>query len=576
MTKPMSLSQRPIKVTLKEIFRKEFHIEVTYSDLDGKNYTVLFYEKADSVSMSAGKIFYSRDQETWAFTPTHPFAIAKRICQSSTPDKINQPSVIIRDTNFHCRLYPISLSGRHFACIKKNALYYFEITADDNLEQLFFPNLEVKRAIIVMLSHEQKTFAVIGEYEAKIFQFSKNKIDEIKHIKFQPHTNENQDWMHLKNSVTLQENRYVLLTGPQPRLSSKHFLLLDLEKASYQWLIPNGYHYFAYEPYTFATFSSPYIIIFSFRHIAVFNTKNIHKPDFFKIPDEKFYFPQTRDYEPCHVVAWPYDQERGQLWAIALKDHFSIKLILVKFKEGCDLEKIRDIDVIDHTEPFSMFLVNNLLYYHKIGSIKKDCKNPEGHSAQLLAYNPETDSISVINPDDNPYKISMLGSHLGIIAEDSLQTCLTPFPESKKSLTETEIIADTCRMFSMDLVHLIASFLSPAEFPLGKSVPPAEIKRSAKEQGVLDKLDFFLAETKDDKKVNNILRNLKTKLLCDIGYRREIINEAVLAPSLSKAKTGWFKMFRPKVQTRYQISQFLDEAWRECDELDKTERKKQP
>lgn len=130
---------------------------------------------------------------------------------------------------------------------------------------------------------------------------------------------------------------------------------------------------------------------------------------------------------------------------------------------------------------------------------------------------------------------------------------------------ELTAVKDACHLFSLDIIKLIVSYVITSLHAW--SLPDADIKRSPQDTLLLAKLDRLLVATRNDPRVNEVLKDLRAKLIFRLGSYRECADESDrYSYQLDKAKRQTIKKyFFEKTRIRREVNDFLDEV-RRCDE----------
>lgn len=548
------------------------------------------------------QVYYVDDSGIWTFIPAKPFAI----CRQIYPSRNNISALFCRENQlyyqlaghedtlqcdinqlpiekqrlivmassglvFDIRFTPVSLSGRHFACHNGKELLFITLKDQYKLQCLRFPyNSASVFYQFCAFNHEQNCFLLIEENRVRFLQFTENEIHESAAIQMKD-SGLSLGTFYNRQAFSVMDGRHFIMHNNR---DGSRLLLIDLMKGESRNIYPkNLYH----PNWRSITKSGSYLIITGEDLILVFHQDNCVNKNFFAIPDAEFHIPGV-----CNVVAWPYDPERGQLWAIA---HYGsnhkyqyrprAKLILARYKQGHPLEKIMDIEAgLGIDEPCSLFIANNLLYFQHV-------REDVFHNTYAAAFDPENNCIWPYKKIPRVYQGH--GTPFGAYFFGQRDMEIVPYPTAENFLFELQALADALPFFSMDLVKIAASYLGYYIFQQSKSVPPADIIRTPEETAMLAKVDTCLDQTKNDKSVHAALRKLKTRLLCRTLSYRDCIREVEdacedLKPidtSVNPPPSFWFFGFfstpavrenSPLLQKRKEVRLLLDEI-RGCDKL---------
>lgn len=582
----MSLCRKPVKVSI--IPRRHYYDSPKIGVEFDPRFYCCYDEAATHAVLFGDKVYYSKNDEIWTFTPTESrMVFSRRIlkmtshitalfidevgnslclqlqeggkiyrCDTNPKDKSKQPGMVLRDMRFGSdttimsAIFPVSSSGKHFAYVSQEALYFYSLNDQEQINEKVIPIPELRQSSYTMitLSDEQNKFLLIGNHfqntklQAYIFQFSPEKLELIDQFQLENYPNQRVDDI---TGIALVGGEYVLLENPNCS-ALDYYRVLDVKAKAIRTDFPAGDRN---KHYGQVIFSSPYLIFYSSYKITVFDSKEIASEDFLSIATAEAVIDMSSRL--VNLVAWPYDQERGQLLALAYQAETSkIHIALARFKKNCDLEKICDIDSEGIIFPDSMRIFRNVLYY------RSDIKG--GYYSK--AFNPETGLVNFVNYDPSSH---VWPSPMGILSGwDVLD--LQPYPNVVTCSDEIQVVDKTCRMFSRDIVNLIGEYLVSHQLN-SWSVPPAEIKRSPGDTNLLKELDGLLERTQNDGLVHTALKDLKRRLLFRtdsyVYTAREIERGC---EKIYAARTKYAGRFFGKTKHRYAACQLLDKV-KACD-----------
>ncbi|MHB1946890.1 MAG: hypothetical protein ACYCQI_02100 [Gammaproteobacteria bacterium] len=541
----------------------------------------------DHILKLDGRIYYSIKNEIWTVDSTGSYSLSKQLWEAKdyvtelflhdgkvcykTGDQIHdletevklsppikRPAAILTSANSLPSIYPVSLSGRHFAAASSHndsCLNLLIITEENTIKLIKYTDylstdIFSSAYCISMLSHDNNTFVLTGRYGLQIFKFSSSEITLLGSIKFEVEeelrNKEAHAWTYLKKGISLQDERHIIFTN------NRVINLVDTKYSTIRTLTagnnPRLY-------WSSIGFSAPYLIFCGDDKILLFDVKKATDADFLKVPDLQFDFKGA-----VNVMPWPYDSEQGQLWAVAYGDERDARLMLVKFKIGESLEKIADIERRTIVDPQSLLIANDQLFYRRFD--------------QLVAYDPATKEENEIDARDIPTSLKQMikgvGTPLGVISGNPSQLFFDPYPVTAQNKinrdTEFGMIYNTLNKFPVPLINLITGYLdiTNARLGTGCTLPPPEIKRSEEDTRILEKLDALILKVKNHKQIFEALSQLKTKLLCRTLSFNECIDitentcQILLAGKQKKVKF-LYRHFDSNYALQFEISQFLQE-----------------